>query len=331
MPDESAIQPDAQETTGEENADFNRPLTPREQALARIDQMSNELVDQQNVEHAKANNLPDPILISGRDVEPVVEEPAAQEQPTEPAEVPQTVKVKVDGEELELPISEVIKGYQKDATASKRLELAAQKLREIEAKEQELATKAIIEPPPSETKTDEEIRTKATNIVNALSYGDMDSAINDLAAVLAARGNTPVVAPTIDPDQVTQLVRQTLTRESLDREFQDTQQWFRENHADLNDNPKLADMVNTEYSRALDEGLTPRKATEKAVSEVRGFIAQLTKSTAPNSQVQQQRETRKQTIDTLTPATGRFEQGTKEPDKPEDAIAEIRSRRWQQA
>ena len=46
------------------------------------------------------------------------------DKPVQYADPSARVKVKVDGEEIELPLAEVVKSYQKDAAASKRLQEA---------------------------------------------------------------------------------------------------------------------------------------------------------------------------------------------------------------
>lgn len=68
------------------------------------------------------------------------EEPIANDEHNQEAEEPEDplVKVKVDGEEIELPMSEVVKGYQKDSTASKRLDQAAHERRELDLARAEL-------------------------------------------------------------------------------------------------------------------------------------------------------------------------------------------------
>jgi len=318
---QTGVQNEAGEESGKDQAAETRPLSPREEALARIDQANQEQIERHNAEYRQSNGDLEPTPDEGRNEEPVE---------TQPGPTDQMVRVKVDGIEMELPISEVVKGYQKESTADKRLKEAALRLKEIEEREQSLAARgkeAIPEreePTPS-AQPDETARERAKRIIAALVEGDTEGAVNDLASVFEAPTASKV--PEFDQTKVVQLVQESLRQQEYEREFNQARESFVKNHSDLNENPTLASMVNERYAVAVEAGYSPIQATDYAVKEVRQFVTDLTaKAAGPTSN---NRQKRKQSYDTITPASGRLDTSSQQQDdtSPASVIAQMRAAR----
>jgi len=298
---DSTIQQDVQNESGNgggnEQTPETRQLTPREEALARIEQVNMEAVEKQNADYRQAYGLPEePTPEEGR--QESGQTPAAVQQDVEPK-----VQVKVDGEEMELPVSEVVKNYQKVATADKRLKEAALRLQEVEAREKALEGKAFVDDQDTalpSVDTDEDMRAGLFNVVNSIEIGDTETAVEELAKLLGS--SVKQAESVIDENRVNEAVELVLRQKEFDREFTEAQQDFMKNHADLNNNPTLAAMVNAKFDAAIEAGMFPKDATQKAVSDVREFVAGLTGNNNNNNVSRQER---KQTYDTIRSATGR--------------------------
>ena len=127
------------------------------------------------------------------------------------------VKVKVDGEELELPLGEVVKSYQKDATATRRLQDATQLLRIAEQKASTVAQSTTTpdnsakpgEKPAVPDKT--ERLGKIKGAFSKLYEGDEDAAALEMLSLIE-EGAAPAATaqPPIDPSQIAADVVQTL-------------------------------------------------------------------------------------------------------------------------
>jgi hypothetical protein len=168
---------------------------------------------------------PDQLSAQLNDPEP---EPAPVPAPT--AAAPQKVKVKIDGEEAEVPVEDLVRQYQKNSTADKRLAEAtrllreaqeaeaARLLREQQAQQQQLQLQQQQqEPQPNPVDVDTVGARK--EFLKALFEGDEDNALAKLDEMLAGRQQVQAPAPILDVDQiaqsVTQHVQQKLAVESV--------------------------------------------------------------------------------------------------------------------
>ena len=136
------------------------------------------------------------------------------------------VKVKVDGEEMSLPLAEVVKSYQKDAAASRRLQEATRLLEFAgQATNKNDPQKAIPDnnapvaqdpPVPSKEQRREKIRSAASKLYEGDEEG-FAAAIDQLFDT----GAPPATqAAPIDPVQIAAHVRQQLAVESAYSEVQ---------------------------------------------------------------------------------------------------------------
>lgn len=136
------------------------------------------------------------------------------------ADMSARVKVKIEGEELELPLSEVVKSYQKDATASRRLteatrllEIAAQQASGV-AKEKSGEDNADQHEDGKEGTAKKGDRLQAIKgAFSKLYEGDEEGAAEEMLRLME-EGATATQQPVIDPATITAQVRQQLAVES---------------------------------------------------------------------------------------------------------------------
>lgn len=227
VPDEVAATPEA------ENKEV--PKTPRELALEALEARHQAEMAAQNGWELPADPEPDPepkpadqIAAQLNDPDP---EPAPAPAPA--ASVPQLVKVKIDGEEAEVPVDDLVRQYQKNSTADKRLAEATRLLREaqeaqaarllyeqqlqlqqqaqLEQQQQQPATPNPADPDSVEARKD---------FLKALFEGDEENALAKLDEMLAGRPQAQAApAPILDvneiADAVAHNVQQKLAVESV--------------------------------------------------------------------------------------------------------------------
>ena len=150
------------------------------------------------------------------------------DKPVQYADPSTRVKVKVDGEEIELPLAEVVKSYQKDAAASKRLQEATRLMQIAEQAANKVAhgnDHADNSPATDVAKPEEkELRVgRIKGIFSKLYEGDEEGAAEEMEQLIAQGAG--VVAPatqqqTIDPNQIAAEVKQQLAFDSAYGEVQ---------------------------------------------------------------------------------------------------------------
>lgn len=235
---ENAIQTDAleQSDTSGANAQEGAPMSPRLTAMEAIvaQRQATLQEDGVNIEGMTASH-------TGVDVDaddgsanaasaPVARQETADDQlavqlgedsrATHYADPGLLVKVKIDGEELELPVSEVIKGFQKDQTASRRLTEATRILTLAEQQASKLAHNATVENNSPATESGgtgengtETRRAKIKGAFLKLYEGDEDGAVDELMGVLG-EGVEKTTQQPVDTATIAAQVRQQLAVDS---------------------------------------------------------------------------------------------------------------------
>lgn len=171
------------------------------------------------------------------------------------------VRLKVDGEELAVPLEQLIRSAQKESAADRRLREATELLRQAQAHEQRAATyekttgtvSTSAEPGPS---PDETVKAKLKDALGAIFSGDEDAAADAFAQVLASRQPQPA-APQVDPDALAEVVTQRLDeRSALDR--------FLGTYQRIASNPWLQQAADAEFERLRAEGTPFQEALDAA-------------------------------------------------------------------
>lgn len=262
-------------------------------------------------------------------------------------------KVKLDGQEVELPLSEVIKGYQKDAVASRRLAEAAEERRRLEAlqreveaeRERQKAAKGAQTPSPKTDPVeaggdDGDVDAQIKAAMSALVDGDEETATKALKSLLKGRRDEghPQTTPQIDEEAIIAKAQER-TREALaqERAQEDNQKAWQEfvgsNEAFADDQSKERQygdyLFNTKYIPMLQAGeISYREALSKTAEEVNA-VFRPAPSESSSTSTRQQKEERKKAIDNLPVAGARAVRQAPKEETADDVLTEMRQARGQ--
>ena len=176
------------------------------------------------------------------------------------------VKVKVDGQEIELPLSEVVKSYQKDATASKRLQEATRLLSLAEQKANKVAQSAQPENNSLQPAEDDARKARRSQLKGAFSKlyeGDEDGAAEAMDR-LFEQGAT-ATQQVIDPDQITAKVIEQLAVKSA---YQEVQSDYPELFLDTERGVVLGKETHSRMVAKVALGLASDQALQESAEEV---------------------------------------------------------------
>ncbi len=247
------------------------------------------------------------------------------------------VRVKVDGQVVEMPLSEVAKGYQKDAVASRRLDQAAEERKALDALKKQLEERerqlAAAKAPPSSEQDDEDVEAQIKAAMSALVDGDEEKATNAIKSVF--KGRREAATPTIDEEA---LVAKAAQRIEEKRTTEDNAKAWDEF---VNSNAAFADetskerqygdyLFNTVYGPKVEAGeLSYREALSKAAQDVTTVFHPQPQQQQPQPSARQQKEQRKAAIDNLPVAGARAVRQPETEQTTDDVLAEMRASRGQ--
>lgn len=211
------------------------PLSPREEAIANIDAQRQAQID---AEMQASGAEPDPIGEDGAIVQPMhadgedpeatagdleVRDPETQQVPPALEDFVELaedgtplMRIKVDGVEELVPLTQVQTNLQKGSAADERFRENAEWAESLTRRERELdarlaAAEANSLPPTGEDDqsrmTAEEAREKAQSVVDDLLHGDADKAVETLATVFESDGVSSQTSE--DPELVAKVAAQT--------------------------------------------------------------------------------------------------------------------------
>lgn len=298
-------------------------LSPRDLAMQEIEQ---QLSGQQ---------VPDYLAGQGQEPAAAASAPVLPERLADEQLNATKVQVKIDGEVVELPLSEVVKGYQKDAVASRRLAQAAEERKRLEQERAEWERMRQAQPqgkgpqteggdaPSAEDDVDAQIRVAMA----ALTEGDEDAAAAALKALLG-RGNA---TPQIDEEALAAKAAERIEAKQAEKDRAETWDKF------VSDNPRFADqnskerqygdyLFNTLYGPQWQAGeISYREALEKCAVDVDTvFKAPVSQDPKPN------KAARKESLDSLPVASGaRAAQPVQQSETVDDVIMEMMRGRGQ--
>lgn len=230
---DSAIHEDVQQEVSQEP---NTPATPTDEAPKQRPKTAREIAmeelearHQQQLASENGYQLGEPMTEAAAP-EPAAAAPAPDQLAAQlaadpsPAVVPSTIKVKVDGTETDVPLDEVVRQYQKNSSADRRLAEATRLLREAQEAQarlleqqhhqQQLAAQVGSAPaaaadPASAADPAPDVEEAGKQFLKALFEGDEESALTKLKELTTAgRPAAPVQQPTLDLDQISSAVAQ---------------------------------------------------------------------------------------------------------------------------
>lgn len=198
-----------------------------------------------------AEAVEQPVVETQPDAAPA--EKVAPEPAPEPAGDEPRYKVKVDGQEIEVPLSKLLADYRVREASDRRFEEAARLRREAE----ELARRAQAQPEPRQQTQPErapehqpdDIAARKKKIKEAIQYGD-DAQLDEVADLLVSRGGQQV-----DVAAVERMVEARLEREARNRAF-----------TELTQKPENRPVFEDEDLARLSRGRTVRLMAEEIVT-----------------------------------------------------------------
>lgn len=199
--------------------------SPRELAMEALESRHHESMAAENGFQLDAEPAPPPVAAPAVTNEDQLAAQMADQAVTAAVSpnVGSVVKIKIDGEESEVPLDDVVRQYQKNASADKRLAEATRLLREAQEQqarmqlqqqqEAQLAQQYAAEQarqqqdPPNNADTPP-IAESGKEFLKALFEGDEENALLALQKVMEGRQGQQAPAPTLDINQLTQAVTQ---------------------------------------------------------------------------------------------------------------------------
>ncbi len=242
------------------------------------------------------------------------------------------VRVKVNGVEQELPVADVVKGFQIESAARQRMAEADELMRQARA-----AAAAAAAKPPGQVDTpapekDTSAHSSAESLgefVDTLFEGDKDKAVAALAKLIGGRTET---SPTLDltelAAQVTPEIRQQLIDDSaLER--------FAKDNADLAADPHLVSVTNGFIQEAVNGGKPYAEALGEGAQRTRDWLASIgaakPKTEPEQGAHQPSKLERKAGIDEVQALNRTANTTQAAPTSPSSVIAEMRKARGQEA
>ena len=338
MAKEDAIQTDVSqpgdghETQGQEQ----EQLSEREMALQGIDE---EVANQPDFLVAA-----DELENEGSDAdlskthEPVVLEPDQLETTL--------VEVKIDGQVQKLPLSEVTKGYQKDATASRRLEKAAEEQKKLDEQKRLLEEKEAALGKGSDQDhglsnddgdfDDDQIDEQISAVMQSLIEGDDEAGAKALKEII--KGRKPAT-PEIDVNEIVSQAstqaKEALKEEQVQTERSEAWNSFLESNSAFADESskerKLGDyLFATEFGPKMVAG---EMSYQEALTECATRVNEVYPGSAVSGSGQESttlsRQERKQAIDNVPVAGARAVKPAQASETADDAITAMRKSRGQ--
>ena len=260
------------------------------------------------------------------------EQVAAQTADPVPVE---KVKVKVDGAELEVSQEELVRTFQKNAAADKRLEEATRLLREAE---QLAATRTAAAPAPQEAQpqpaTTEDpvakLREDAAATLSKLYDGDQEAATEALVALMlkvSGGGQPTQQTPTIDPSALTDQVLEQLS-------FKDALRKVQTDYPDLVTDPNLERLTAMRAEELIASGKPRSDALLEAADGLYKSLGRVPtgRQAAPADAPKTTRQANKERLDPVPTAhASALPASTPMESNPSSVIAELAKKRLGQS
>jgi hypothetical protein len=300
----------------------------------RTDDVEFEAAGEVTPQHAK------PIGIPGGEEDGATQVERQVQQPTDA-----TVRVKVNGRETNVPLADVIAGYQKNTAADERLQEASRLLREATERAEQLAaqmaTTGAAAPRPAAGAAEDsrqqpggdDLRTAAKQVLSSLYEGDEEKAADTLADLIASGRNqlsTEQIAKQVAPLVMPEMQQEAARNSALTT--------LQTDYPVLFTDPDYASIANAHVGRLMAEGRTQAEAILGAGEYVVQKF-QIKKTGRPNGAGSTavnvdsaSRLERKQAIDPV-PGLGvsSASSNQQESSSPSSVIAEMRKARGQAA
>lgn len=303
-----------------------------------LDQIATS-VDEQLAAQQQADPAPEPQPASAA-AAPAAAAPA-------PAAAPATVRVKVDGVESEVPIEEVVRNYQKGASADRKLAEAARLQREAAELQARLAQQlaaqqtntgaappAAAAQPNSPDDASADVQEKGKAFLKALFEGDEETALQQLAELTKGRAAPPQVPAIPDvsqlADQVAAHVQQKL---HVDSALAQHRKDYPEIYADPDMEGFVLAKVNSRRRESGDDFFTALNAVSSEFAQKFGWSGAGAGRPEPaaaaptTTSARAVKLERKASIDNVTSVNTKTGSTEAVPESTSDVIAQMRAQR----
>ncbi len=252
--------------------------------------------------------------------------PAKLETPPAAPSAPRVHVVNIDGEERQVTDDELVRSYQKNAAADRRLEEASALLREANERAAQVAAPAPVTKPEAPSA---DLQAEVKTVLSKLYEGDEDNASAALASLLMKTrgGDQPTPTPSIDIDQLTVQIQQKM---EIDKAFESIKSDYPDLIADLD----LEMLTAMKINRAVANGTPRAQAMLDSAAEVYKSIGKVAagRQAEPPKPGNISRLENKQKLDLVRPASGVASQrATPAEENASDVIAEMAARRLGQS
>jgi hypothetical protein len=242
------------------------------------------------------------------------------------------VRLKVDGQEMLVPLSDIVRPAQKEAAANKRLEEATRML--AEAKAATAAPPAAPAPAPAPVGPRLETK-KAEEFADAVYSGDQGRLVKSLMEVAEALAPPQgTQATSVIPEEVIQRVVEQQLRKT---EVSSALSRFRSENPEIVKDPHLA-LIADQFLASETQGVplealpidTVKEALNNAAKNTRDWATALGMQLGPKPAAttpRQDRAARKQEIDELPSISAASSNAADRPQTPQEVMNEMRAAR----
>ena len=238
------------------------------------------------------------------------------------------VKTKINGIEAEVPLADVVKSYQKDSAASKRLEEAAlqkqvndKRAQELDARESQLKTIQT----DNQTQLSDMDAT-LNEVVSAIYEGDETKTKESLKnLVTAGRSNATQDAPQIDVNAIASQVKTQIEMQAAMKEFGSE-------YKDVVADPMLRNLADAYLDEELNQdGVSFADALKSAGNRTRAWVQQQAAAMGMTKTQTDDKRSFKESLDNVRSANTRLssEKADNQPPQSSSVIAEMRKARGQ--
>lgn len=231
--------------------ELQRPLTPTE----KREQMR-ETIHRKTAEARESeSHTEEPDADAKKPTAPVLNEHLVEKDGK------QYVKLKVDGQERLVPFDDAVRNLQKAGAADRRLQEAAERQRQLEDRERNIAANEqrlqaklseLHKQPPANAGADpdEQDIALAKKAWESMLDGDEEEAPAALARLIAAARSH---SPTVDPEAIAQVALHKIQEREFDKGIEKGKAVFAEEYSDIMADPILFEVANQKTIALQDE------------------------------------------------------------------------------
>lgn len=317
------------------NADAIQPDVPAEENPESLPALrSNREIAMEQIEQANLRRFEEESGVKLTADEPAPVEKQLEEQLVEPEPAPVVKKVKIDGEERTVTEDELIRSYQKNQAADRRLEEAAQLLRAANERAAQLEAQIQNTQPAAQPITQEvpaALKDEVKTTLSVIYGGDEEAATEALTNLLIKTRGGDQPTPQIPQINVNAVVDAVSEKLAFDTAFATV----KSDYPDLINDPNLEMLTAMRLQQAIDAGTPRAEALLTVAEDIYKSIGRQPAGRQPTKETPAKsvRQDNKEKLDTVRVAsmTAALPENETYDDKPSSVIQEMAARRLGQS